>query len=112
MVTSTEGQIVSREAVTTFQALDPSIIRSVDVKEGQAVDRGQLLASLDPTFAAADLGQLRQQVAGLDALLARARAEKADKPFTVSPTVPPRLRPTGRSRNPTSTSAPSSTRRS
>ena len=89
VVTSTEGQIISREAVTTFQALDPSIIRSVDVKEGQTVDRGQLLASLDPTFAAADLGQLNQQVAGLDALLARARAEKAVKPFAVPPTVSP-----------------------
>ena len=89
VVTSTEGQIVSREAVTTFQALDPSIIRSVDVKEGQTVDRGQLLASLDPTFAAADLGQLRQQVAGLDALLARARAEKTTKPFVIPPALPP-----------------------
>ena len=89
VVTSTEGQIVSRQAVTTFQALDPSIIRSVDVKEGQTVDRGQLLASLDPTFAAADLGQLRQQVAGLDALLARARAEKAAKPFVIPPALPP-----------------------
>ena len=89
VVTSTEGQIVSREAVTTFQALDPSIIRSVDVKEGQVVDQGQLLASLDPTFTAADLGQLRQQVASLDALLARARSEKAANLFVIPPALLP-----------------------
>ena len=34
-----------------FQALDPSIIKSIDVKEGQRVEKGQLLATLDPTFA-------------------------------------------------------------
>ncbi len=83
VVGSQGGEIVSTVASDTFQALDPSIIRSVDVKEGQQVAAGQLLATLDPTFAAADVDQLRQQVAGLDAQIARARAEAARQPFAI-----------------------------
>ena len=87
VVTSSEGRIVSRQPILTYQALEPSVIRSVDVKEGQQIAGGQQIATLDPTFADADLGQLRQQVAGLDALIARARAEEAGRAFAVPPTV-------------------------
>ena len=75
-VSSSAGRVVAKDAMTTFQALDPSIIRSVDVREGEVVRQGQLLATLDPTFAAADVDGLRRQMAGLDALIARARAEQ------------------------------------
>lgn len=75
VVTSESGKIVSTQAVNVFQALDPSIIKSIDVKEGQTVAKGQVLATLDQTFAAADVGQLRLQLAGLDAQITRAEAE-------------------------------------
>ena len=77
VVTSESGKIVSTEAVNVFQALDPSIIKSIDVKEGQSVAKGQVLATLDQTFAAADVDQLRLQLAGLDAQITRAEAELA-----------------------------------
>ncbi len=83
VVTSSDGQIVSQQPAITFQALDPSIIRTVLVKEGQQVASGQLLATLDPTFAVADTDQLAQQVAGLNAQLARSRAEAAGRTFAV-----------------------------
>ena len=89
IVTSSEGQIVSQRALTTFQALDTAVIRSVDVHEGQEVGANQLLATLDPTFTTADLGQLSQQVVGLDAQLARARAEESGRPFAPPGTVAP-----------------------
>ena len=89
VVTSSAGEVVSTAALTTFQALDPSIIRSVDVKEGQQVKAGQLLATLDPTIAQADVNQLRLQVASLDAQLARDRAEQAGMPFGVPAGLPP-----------------------
>lgn len=89
VVTSSSGEIVSTAALTTFQALDASIIRSVDVKEGQQVRRGQLLATLDPTITQADAGQLRLQVAALDAQIARDRAERAGTPFAPPPGLPP-----------------------
>ena len=37
-------------------------MRSIDVHEGEEVQAGQVLARLDPTFAAADLGALEAQV--------------------------------------------------
>ena len=57
------------------------MIKSIDVRAGQAVVKGQQLATLDPTFATADVGQLRQQVAGLKAQIARDEAEIAKTEF-------------------------------
>ncbi|MEE7476278.1 HlyD family type I secretion periplasmic adaptor subunit [Methylobacterium hispanicum] len=75
VVTSTGGKIVSTETVSILQSLDTSIIKSIEIKPGQEVKKGQLLATLDPTFTAADLDQLRQQVASLDAQITRCEAE-------------------------------------
>ena len=76
VVSSSSGKVVPVEALSTFQVLDPSIIKSVDVREGQTVTKGQLLATLDATFAKADVSQLRQQLAGLNAEVARLTAEQ------------------------------------
>jgi len=81
VISSSGGKIVSTERPTVFQALDPSIIKSIDVREGDIVEAGQLLATLDPTFAAADVKQLKQQIDSLDAQIARADAESAKRPL-------------------------------
>ena len=83
VVTSVGGKLVSTERVNVFQALDPSIIKSIDVHEGDEVKTGQVLATLDPTFAAADVKQLKQQVAGLRAQIARNEAQLNDRPFVL-----------------------------
>ena len=61
------GQIVTTQSTMVVQALDPSIIKTVDVREGQRVKAGDVLATLDPTFASADVSALKSQVASLDA---------------------------------------------
>ena len=81
VVSSVGGKLVSTERMNVFQALDPSIIKSIDVHEGDEVQKGQLLATLDPTFAAADVKQLRQQVAGLRAQIERDEAQLDNRPF-------------------------------
>lgn len=81
VVSSSSGKIVAVQPLLTFQALDPSIIKSVDVREGEDVAAGQQLATLDATFAKADVGQLHQQIAGLDAQIARLTAERDSKPL-------------------------------
>ena len=81
VVSSVGGKIVSTDRMNVFQALDASIIKSIDVREGDEVQQGQLLATLDPTFAAADVKQLRQQVAGLRAQIERDEAQLNDRPF-------------------------------
>jgi HlyD family secretion protein len=75
VVTSVGGKIVSAQQVSVFQALDASIIKSIDVREGDVVEKGQLLATLDPTFAAADVKQLKQQIASLRAQIERDEAQ-------------------------------------
>jgi hemolysin D len=81
VVTSNAGQIVTTEPTIVLQALDPSIIKSLDVQEGQRVTGGQLLATLDPTFAAADVDAAAAQIASLGAQIARCEAELAHGPF-------------------------------
>jgi HlyD family secretion protein len=85
VVNSTFGQIVTVEPTIVLGALDQSIIKTLNVKEGERVSRGQLLATLDPTFATADVGALRAQVASLDAQIARGKAELAQKPYDPPP---------------------------
>jgi hemolysin D len=83
VVTSVGGKLVSTERVNVFQSLDPSIIKSINVREGDEVSAGQVLATLDPTFAAADVKQLKQQVTGLRAQIARDEAQLKDHPFAL-----------------------------
>lgn len=81
VVTSSAGQIVTTEPTIVLQALDPSIIKTLDVHEGERVSRGQLLATLDPTFASADVGAATAQIASLAAQISRAEAELARRDF-------------------------------
>lgn len=89
VVSTTAGKIVPIQPLSTFQALDTSVIRSVDVRDGEQVAKGQTLGTLDPTFTTADEKQLRSQVAGLDAEIARARAEQGKKPLVFPATTDP-----------------------
>jgi hemolysin D len=81
IIASVGGKIVPTQLVNVFQPLDASIIRSIDVREGQQVQAGQLLATLDATFAAADVKQLRQQIASLETQITRIEAELGDRPL-------------------------------
>lgn len=76
VVTSDRGKIVPAHGTVLFQALDNSLIKTLDVREGDRVRKGQRLATLDPTFADADLNQLERQLSSLDAQIARATAEQ------------------------------------
>ena len=81
VVTSDRGKIVPAQGTVLFQALDNSLIRTLDVREGDRVRKGQLLATLDPTFANADVDQLERQLLSLDAQIARATAEQRGETY-------------------------------
>ena len=81
VVTSNAGLIVTTEPTIVLQALDPSIIKSLEAQEGERVKSGQLLATLDPTFAAADVSAATAQIASLEAEIARTEAELAHRDF-------------------------------
>lgn len=74
-VVTAQGRIVAKSPTSVVQPLETAIVRSIDVREGQVVHRGDVLARLDPTFATADAGALEAQVASLEAELGRLQAE-------------------------------------
>ena len=89
VVTSSAGKIVTARGPIVFQALDTSIVRSLNVREGDKVSKGEVLATLDPTFARADVDQLRQQAASLRAQIVRDKAELAQTPLAFPMTGDP-----------------------
>ncbi|MER9657868.1 HlyD family type I secretion periplasmic adaptor subunit [Mesorhizobium sp. M0152] len=80
-VVTSRGLVVSQSPNIVVQPLETAIVRSIDVREGQHVQAGQVLARLDATFASADLSALAMQVSTLEAEVARLTAEADGQPF-------------------------------
>ena len=87
-VVTAQGKVVARAPTIVVQPLETSIVRSIEVREGDTVRAGQVLARLDPTFAAADLESLKAQVAQYSAQVERLRSEVENRPFEYSGTDP------------------------
>ena len=81
VVTSVGGRIVTTQPTVVVQALDPSIIKTIQVREGERVKAGDVLATLDPTFASADVDALKLQIASLNAQIDRCEAELGGRPY-------------------------------
>src|ERR1700738_3487967 len=64
-VVSVHGVAISKAATILVQPLETAIVRSIEVREGQQVKAGEVLAKLDPTFAAGDAGALSARVWGI-----------------------------------------------
>jgi HlyD family secretion protein len=80
-VVNTSGKVAATTGNLTVQPLEVSLVRSIDVKEGQLVHAGDVLAELDPTFAAADAGSLESQVVSLQAEVDRLTAETQNRTY-------------------------------
>lgn len=74
------GRLVTPLPNIVVQPLETSIIQRLDVRTGQVVKKGEVLATLDPTFAGADEAQLRARLRSLDAQIERIQAELAGEP--------------------------------
>lgn len=74
VVASASGKIIPVGNVKLIQPSEAGIVRSILVRDGQAVRKGQTLVELDPTVSTADSAQARSslQTALLDAARARA----------------------------------------
>ena len=73
------GRLVNPQQNIVVQPLETSIIQRIDVQAGQIVKKGQVLATLDPTFTQADEAQLRTRLRSLDTQTAGLRDELAGK---------------------------------
>ena len=74
-----KGRLVNPLPNIVVQPLDTSIIQRIEVRVGQVVKKGQVLATLDPTFTQADEAQLRTRLQSLDTQTAGLRAELEGK---------------------------------
>ena len=82
------GRIVPAAGPLYVSPFDTGIVRQVHVKAGDIVKKGQILATLDPTFTNADLQQLRQKFASDTAAVARIEAELGGNPYVFSEADP------------------------
>ncbi len=81
-VVTAQGKVVAATPSIVVQPLETAIVRAINVREGELVHAGDLLAQLDPTFAAADMGSLETQVDSLQAEVDRLRAEANGTVYT------------------------------
>ena len=80
-VVTTQGQLVSTSATLLVQPLETSIVQSIDVKEGDLVHKGQVLAHLDPTMTGADATNMQQQSQAYGAQIERLQAEASGSDY-------------------------------
>ncbi len=90
-VVVSQGKLITTTPHLVIQPLETSIVRSIDVREGQMVKAGQLLARLDQTFVAADADSLESQVSSLQAEVDRLRAEVDGLPYVGDGSPPSQL---------------------
>jgi HlyD family type I secretion membrane fusion protein len=81
MVVTGSGRVVSLKATNVVQPLETAIVRAINVREGQTVHAGEVLARLDPTFSAADVSALQARVNSFQAEVDRLTAESSGTPY-------------------------------
>lgn len=70
-----KGKVVTSDRPVVIQPIQTAIIRTMNVKEGDVVEAGQILATLDPTFSNADEAEIASREEYLLALVERVEAE-------------------------------------
>jgi HlyD family secretion protein len=81
-VISTRGKLVATLPNIVLQPIETSQIATLNASVGQIVRKGDVLATLDPTVTGADLKQVQERLASLDAQVRRLEAERDGKVFT------------------------------
>jgi hemolysin D len=75
------GKLITTAPTMVVQTLETSMVRTIEVSPGDVVRRGARLATLDATFAEADLEQVRGKIASLAPQVDRLEAELDLRPF-------------------------------
>ncbi|EEC8124872.1 HlyD family type I secretion periplasmic adaptor subunit, partial [Escherichia coli] len=91
-VTRGQGSIIPGSREQVIQTLDPGILKSLEVREGDIVEKGQVLLTLDDTRSSAMLRESEARVNNLEAVRARLRAEAYSESLTFPDNVPEDLR--------------------
>jgi hemolysin D len=89
------GKVVPSDRTKTVQPLEAAVVKSIRVKDGQFVRKGELLIELDPASTAADENKASEALSSAEGQAARYRAllealdsGSAPKDFTFAPGTP------------------------
>ncbi|AWH88928.1 HlyD family type I secretion periplasmic adaptor subunit [Limnobaculum parvum] len=80
-ITLGEGRIIPASREQIIQSLEGGILEELNVREGDIVEKGQVLLKIDPTRAGAVYREGVSKVIGLRATIARLRAEAYGTPL-------------------------------
>ncbi|OBX06286.1 hemolysin secretion protein D [Gallibacterium salpingitidis] len=87
-VTRGQGTIIPNSREQIIQSLDPGILNQMMVKEGDLVEKGQVLLKLDDTRTSAILRETKAKVDNLEAIATRLKAEISGKPLIFPNDIP------------------------
>jgi HlyD family secretion protein len=83
------GILVAGAPSSTIQAFNAaSIVETMNVHPGEIVSKGQVLATLNPTYATADINSETSQEQAYAAQVARLTAQENNQPYTGDPANP------------------------
>lgn len=91
-VTRGNGNIIPSSREQVIQSLDPGIVTEIMVKEGDMVEKDQILIKLDDTRSSAVLRESEAKVENLEATIARLKAEAYGIKLSFPDSVGPELR--------------------
>jgi adhesin transport system membrane fusion protein len=80
-ITLGEAKIISKSREQVIQSLEGGILAEMNVREGDVVEKGQILLKIDPTRAQASYRESLSKVIGLKASITRLRAEAYQQPL-------------------------------
>lgn len=86
-ITRARGEVIPTGRVQTVQAATEGTVNAILVKEGDEVEKGQLLVALDQVSAGAAVEEGAARVAALKATMARIEAELFNRPLSFPPEV-------------------------
>lgn len=75
------GKVIPSSKEQTIQSLDGGIVTKLEVKEGDIVEKGQILAQIDPIRFESQVGESLSKLRAMQATAARLQAEVNGKPL-------------------------------
>jgi len=86
-ITRARGQVIPSGRTQIVQSADGGVIQRIAVREGDTVQKGQVLVTLDKVSLGAAVEEGQARVAALKSAMARIEAELFDKPLSFPPDV-------------------------